>query len=59
MKKSLDTQIAATDRQIDNLVHELYGLTPEEIKIVENAGGDPASSTDADQETIVDKDTPG
>jgi hypothetical protein len=28
-------QIAATDRQIDTLVYELYGLTAEEIKIVE------------------------
>jgi hypothetical protein len=29
------TQIAATDRQIDRLVYELYGLTADEIKIVE------------------------
>jgi hypothetical protein len=36
-KKSLETQIAATDRQIDHLVYELYGLTPEEIKIVKGA----------------------
>jgi len=28
-------QINATDRQIENLVYELYGLTDEEIKIVE------------------------
>jgi hypothetical protein len=28
-------QIAPTDRQIDQLVYELYGLTEEEIKIVE------------------------
>jgi hypothetical protein len=28
-------QIEATDRQIDLLVYELYGLTEEEIKIVE------------------------
>ncbi len=28
-------QIDATDRQIDTLVYELYGLTEEEIKIVE------------------------
>ncbi len=28
-------QIAATDKQIDALVYELYGLTDEEIKIVE------------------------
>lgn len=30
-------QISATDKQIDNLVYELYGLTDEEIKIVEEA----------------------
>ena len=28
-------QIDATDREIDRLVHELYGLTDEEIKVVE------------------------
>ena len=32
---SLAREIAATDRQIDRLVYELYGLTEEEIKIVE------------------------
>jgi hypothetical protein len=31
----LETQISATDRQIDRLVYELYALTPEEIAIVE------------------------
>jgi hypothetical protein len=31
----LQRHIAATDRQIDALVYELYGLTAEEIKIVE------------------------
>ncbi|HLF26716.1 MAG TPA: N-6 DNA methylase [Anaerolineae bacterium] len=31
-------QIDATDRQIDALVYELYELTPEEIKIVEDSG---------------------
>jgi hypothetical protein len=30
-------QIAATDRQIDRLVYELYGLTDDEIRIVEEA----------------------
>ncbi len=30
-------QIAATDREIDQLVYELYGLTDEEIRIVEEA----------------------
>jgi type II restriction/modification system DNA methylase subunit YeeA len=28
--------IESTDRQIDALVYELYGLTEEEIKIVES-----------------------
>ncbi len=31
-------QISETDRQIDQLVYELYGLTKDEIKIVEEAG---------------------
>ena len=34
-KTALQRQIEATDRQIDALVYELYGLTAEEIKIVE------------------------
>ncbi|MFA5802231.1 MAG: TaqI-like C-terminal specificity domain-containing protein [Thermoleophilia bacterium] len=34
-KDSLQRQIDATDRQIDRLVYELYDLTAEEIKIVE------------------------
>ena len=33
----LQRQIDATDRQIDQLVYELYGLTDEEIQIVEAA----------------------
>jgi hypothetical protein len=36
-KTPLSRQIEATDRQIDNLVYELYGLTVEEIAIVEDA----------------------
>jgi len=32
---ALQRQVEATDRQIDALVYELYGLTEEEIKIVE------------------------
>jgi hypothetical protein len=35
-KINLQRQIDATDKQIDNLVYELYGLTEEEIRIVEN-----------------------
>ena len=33
----LQRQIAATDHQIDQLVYQLYDLTPEEIQIVEAA----------------------
>lgn len=33
----LQTEIAATDKTIDKMVYELYGLTEEEIKIVENS----------------------
>jgi hypothetical protein len=36
-KTALERQIDATDRQIDGLVYELYGLTDEEIKLVEEA----------------------
>ena len=36
-KLRLQREIEATDRQIDQLVYELYGLTEEEIKIVEDA----------------------
>ena len=31
----LSAQISATDREIDKMVYELYGLTDEEIAIVE------------------------
>jgi predicted type IV restriction endonuclease len=34
-KTVVERQISATDRQIDQLVYELYGLTDEEIAIVE------------------------
>jgi hypothetical protein len=34
---ALQRQIDATDRQIDQLVYQLYGLTEDEIKIVEEA----------------------
>ena len=37
-KNVLKRQIEATDRQIDLLVYELYGLTDEEIALVEKAG---------------------
>jgi adenine-specific DNA-methyltransferase len=34
---ALKRQIAHTDNQIDHLTYELYNLTPEEIKIIEDA----------------------
>jgi DNA-binding protein H-NS len=34
-KTAIQRQIKATDEQIDRLVYELYGLTEEEIGIVE------------------------
>lgn len=36
-KTRIQRQIATTDKQIDNLVYELYNLTTEEIKIVEES----------------------
>ncbi|TKX52614.1 restriction endonuclease, partial [Halorubrum sp. SS7] len=33
----LDAKIEQTDRLIDEIVYELYGLTDEEIEIVEEA----------------------
>lgn len=41
MSKSADRRVrrtSSTDREIDKLVYELYGLTDEEIKIVEGEG---------------------
>ena len=37
MLKAIQRQIDATDKQIYQLVYELYGLTDEEIRIVEEA----------------------
>jgi len=34
-KESVKRQIEATDKQIDQLVYELYDPTPEEIRIIE------------------------
>ena len=36
-KTALQRQIDGTDRQIDQLVYQLYGLTEQEIKIVAEA----------------------
>jgi len=38
VKTVLQHQIEATDKQIDALVYELYGLTDEEIAVVEGTG---------------------
>jgi hypothetical protein len=35
MNKSIVCQTESTDREIDRLVYDLYGLTDEEIKTVE------------------------
>ena len=37
-QEALQREIQATDNQIDRLVYDLYGLTEEEIKIVEGKG---------------------
>jgi hypothetical protein len=37
-QESLKRTIAATDKQIDALVYELYGLTERESRIVEGEG---------------------
>jgi hypothetical protein len=34
---ALKTQIDTTDKEINQMVYELYGLTEEEIEIVENS----------------------
>lgn len=35
-KEQIQQQIDKTDKEIDQLVYKLYGLTEEEIKIIEN-----------------------
>ena len=35
--EQLRREVESTDRQIDQLVYQLYGLTDEEIRIVEGA----------------------
>ncbi|MBP6506321.1 MAG: N-6 DNA methylase [Opitutaceae bacterium] len=37
-KTTLQNALTKTDREIDQLVYQLYGLTPEEIALVEGAG---------------------
>jgi len=43
-KELFEHQIKATDKEIDELVYKLYGLTEEEIKVVE--GGSTGSPSD-------------
>jgi type I restriction-modification system DNA methylase subunit/predicted type IV restriction endonuclease len=40
-RTAIERQIQATDTQIDQLVYQLYGLTEEEIKIVESTTSSP------------------
>lgn len=47
-RTAIQRQIEATDRQIDNLVYELYGLTEDEIKIVDEAISPSKNSADPD-----------
>ena len=44
-KMIIERQIRATDREIDKLVYELYELSEEEIRIVENDQGEVLSVT--------------
>ncbi|MGD0261087.1 MAG: hypothetical protein ABSD29_14835 [Verrucomicrobiota bacterium] len=37
-RQTLQNAVTATDQQIDALVYELYGLTPQEIALVEGGG---------------------
>ena len=37
-KEILERRIAAADREIDSIVYDLYGLTEEEIALVEGEG---------------------
>jgi len=37
-KTALQRQIDATDQQIDQLIYELYGLTEEQINLIEAKG---------------------
>ena len=46
-RPSLQRQLTATDRQIGKLVYELYGLTDDEIKIVEEGTAGSAKTTSA------------
>jgi hypothetical protein len=36
-RSKVEREIAATDRRIDGLVYQLYGLTDEEVAVIEAA----------------------
>ena len=38
LDSALQNAVTATDQQIDALVYDLYGLTEDEIKLVESGG---------------------
>lgn len=46
-RHALENALAKTDHDIDQLVYQLYALTPEEIALVEGAGT-PAPAIEAD-----------
>ena len=41
-KATIQRQIGATDREIDQLVYQLYGLADEEIALIEGQGNPPS-----------------
>ncbi|MFT3870926.1 MAG: N-6 DNA methylase [Nibricoccus sp.] len=49
----LQREIAATDRAIDQLVYQLYDLTPEEIALVEAATAPAAKPSDTDSDEAL------
>lgn len=46
-RSALQNALTKTDRDIDQLVYQLYALTPEEIALVEGTGT-PAATVEAD-----------
>jgi hypothetical protein len=43
-RTALDRQIDASDRQIDQFVYQLYGLTDQEIALIENSTSEPRAA---------------
>ena len=44
VRTALQAQVAATDGEIDRLVYELYGLSDDDIRIVEGTADAPAEA---------------